>query len=54
LFICRVEADVVEDEELGFRTEIGGVADAAGVQIFLRGLGDRARAAAIGWPVSGS
>ena len=42
-----VEADIVEDEELGFRTEIGGVANARGIDIGLGGLGDGARAARI-------
>ena len=42
-----VETDIVEDEEFGFRTEIGGVADARGIHIVLGGLGDGARAAAI-------
>ncbi len=44
----RVETHVVEDEEFGFRAEIGRVADARRVQIFLGGLGDGARAAVIG------
>ena len=42
-----IEAHIVEDEELGFRAEIGGVADARGIHIGFGGLGDGARAAAV-------
>ena len=41
------EADVVEHEELGLRTEHGGVADAGLLEIGLRLAGDRARIALI-------
>ena len=34
--LVLVEADVVEDEELGFRAEIGGVRDAGILQILFR------------------
>ncbi len=44
-----LEADVVEHEELGFRTEHGHVADAGLLQIVLRLAGDRARIALIGF-----
>ncbi len=40
-------ADIVEDEELGFRAEIGRVGDAGALQISLGALGDGARIAAI-------
>ena len=48
--IVRVggEADVVEDEELGFRTEEGCIADAGRLQIGLGLLGDAARIAVVG------
>ena len=43
----------VKNEEFGFRTEVGGVADAGGLQISLGALGDGARVAviafAVGW-----
>ena len=42
-----VELDVVEDEEFGFRTEEGLVADAGGDEIFFRLLRDAARVAAV-------
>ena len=35
--------DAVEDEEFGFRTEVGGVADAGGLQVGFSALGDGAR-----------
>ena len=41
------ETHIVEHEEFGFRAEIGGVADARGIDIGLGGLGDGARAAGI-------
>ena len=47
--------DTIEDEEFGFRTKVGGVADARGLEVGFGALGDRTRvtvvAAAI---VSGS
>ena len=42
------EAHVVEDEEFGFRTEIGDVAEAERLDVRHRLLGDRARVARIG------
>ncbi len=39
--------DAVEDEELGFRTEVGGVANAAALEVGLGALGDRARVAVV-------
>jgi len=33
-------ADVVEDEELGFRTDVDGIADAGGGDVGFRLLGD--------------
>ena len=39
--------DAVEDEEFGFRTEVGGVADAAALEVGLGALGDRARVAVV-------
>src|SRR6185312_16816444 len=44
----RIETNVVEDEEFSFRAEIGRVADARRIDIFLGRLGDRTRAAVIG------
>ena len=41
--LVLVEADVVEDEELGFRPEIGGVRDAEALYIVLRLAGDVSR-----------
>jgi hypothetical protein len=48
-----VEAHVVEDEEFRFGPEIDRVAHAGGLHIFLRGLGDRARATSIVLPRCG-
>jgi hypothetical protein len=42
-----VPLDAVEDEELGFRAEVGGVADAGGLQVGLGALGDRTRVAVV-------
>jgi hypothetical protein len=39
--------DAVENEELGFGTEVGRVADAGGLQVGLGALGDRTRVAVI-------
>ena len=47
------EADVVEHEELGFRAEEAGVADAGRLQIGFRLLGDAARIAPIGLAAGG-
>ena len=41
--------DVVEDEELGFRADIDGVADAFGLQVGLGLLGGAARVAVVGF-----
>jgi hypothetical protein len=55
LYRVGLEAHVVEDEELGFRAEVDGVADAARrLQIGFGLLGDRARVAAIGLAGRGS
>ena len=48
-----LEADVVEHEELGFRTEEDGVADAGRLQIGLGLLGDAARVAVVGLAAGG-
>ena len=45
--LVLVEADVVEDEELGFGAEVRGIADAAVLQIQLGLLGDPARIALV-------
>ena len=42
-----IEADVVEDEELRLRTEVGRVGDLRVLQIALGALGDAARVAAV-------
>ena len=42
-----LEAHVVEDEELGLGTEVGGVGHARGEEVLLRLLGDVARVAAV-------
>jgi hypothetical protein len=47
----HVPLDAVENEELGFRAEVGGVADAGGLQVGLGALGDGARVAIIGLAV---
>ena len=44
-----VEADLVEDEELGLWAEVGHVAEAAGLDVSLGFLGDAARVARIGF-----
>ena len=44
---CRLEAHVVEDEELGLGPEVRGVGDARGEEVLLRLLGDVARVAAV-------
>ncbi len=44
----RLEADVVENEELGFRPEVDGIADVGGRRVGLRLLGDAARVAGVG------
>ena len=46
-------AHVVEDEEFGLRTEVGGVAHAGGLEVGLGALGDRARIAVVGLAVAG-
>jgi len=55
--VAAVHADVpvhlVEDEELGLGPEVGGVADAAGLQVGLGALGERARVAIVGLAVPG-
>jgi len=38
---------LIEDEELGFRSEQRGIRDAGGAQVFLGAVGDRARVAAV-------
>ena len=43
-----IEADVIEDEELRFRTEVGGVTDAGTLQIGFGPPCHRARVAAVG------
>ena len=48
LYGIGLETHVVEDEELGFRAEIGGVADPGRLEVGLGLLGDRARVAAVG------
>ncbi len=45
--------DGVEDEEFGFRTEVGGVANAGGLQVGFGALGDRARIAVVAAAVGG-
>ena len=45
--LVLVEADVIENEELRFRAEIGGVADAAVLQVQFGLLGDPARIALV-------
>jgi hypothetical protein len=42
-----VPLDAVENEELGFRTEVGGVAQAGRLQVGLGALGDRTRVAVV-------
>jgi hypothetical protein len=42
-----VPGDGVEDEEFGFRAEVGGVAQAGGLQVGLGALGDGTRAAVV-------
>mmetsp|Transcript_36595 Transcript_36595/g.84874 ORF Transcript_36595/g.84874 Transcript_36595/m.84874 type:complete len:214 (-) Transcript_36595:4688-5329(-) len=46
-------AHAVEDEELGLRAEVGGIAQAGGLQIGLGALGQRARVALIRLAVGG-
>ena len=46
-------AHAVEDEELGFRAEVGGVAQAGGLHVGLGALGQRARVALVGLAVAG-
>src|SRR3546814_18494704 len=48
LVALDVVLDVVEHEELGLGTEIGGVADAQALHVLQRSLGGRARIALIG------
>ena len=48
ILLALIEADVVEDEKLGFRSEIGCIRDAAGTQIHLRFASNKARIAIIG------
>ena len=43
----EIVTDVVEDEELGFGTEIGGIADAGRLEVCLGLAGDVARIAAV-------
>ena len=45
--LVLIEADVVEDEELGFGAEVGGVGEAAVLQVHLGFLGDPARVALV-------
>ena len=45
--LVLIEADVVEDEEFGFRAKVGGVAHAAVLQIQLGFFGDPARVALV-------
>ncbi len=45
--LVLIEADVIENEELGFRAEVGRVADAAVLQVQLGLLGDPARIALV-------
>ena len=45
--LIAIEADAVENEELGLRAEVGGVADAGGLQVRLGLAGDVARVAAV-------
>jgi hypothetical protein len=45
--LILIEADVVENEELGFRAEIGGVGDAAVLQVQLGLWRDPARVALV-------
>src|SRR3546814_2873908 len=45
--VAEAELHVVEHEELGFRADIGGVADAACLQIGFGALGGRARVACV-------
>ena len=47
-----VPAHLVEDEELGLGAEVGGVADAAALQVGLGALGERARVALVGLAVA--
>ena len=44
----------VEDEELGLGAEVGGVAQAGGLEVGLGALGDGARVAVVGLPSVGS
>ncbi len=49
----HIPADLVENEKLGFRTEIGGIADARCFQISLGLFGDGARIAVVGFAITG-
>ena len=50
----RTILDTVENEELGFRTEVGGVAQAGRLQVGFGALGDGARVAVVTRPSVGS
>ncbi len=45
-------AHAVEDEEFGFRSEVGGVTKAGGLEVSLGALGDRTRIAVVGLAVT--
>ncbi len=49
---AHVPANRVEDEEFGFRTEVGGVAHASGLHVGLGALGQRTRIALVGLAIA--
>ena len=49
-----IPLDRVENEEFGFRAEVGGVADTGGLEIGFGALGDRTRVAVVAAPSVGS
>jgi hypothetical protein len=50
---AHVPLDGVEDEEFGFRAEVGGVAHAGGLHVGLGALGQRTRVALVGLAIAG-